>query len=190
MNATIITRTDALEMFAKVESTFVGMDIATIPVLLGGKANPMQGKVRKVSTFVAMVGNAHKYANKVTRLAQKECDSVWGKGEVELMPFQAEKLWKGAGEHIAGAVIRHKETDSRYIMYYPSNGTPDVHYELDGQVIAKEKIEGLNEKPREGKAVEVDGVEMVLAVFPTTLKIESLKAFRLDGQEYIIKENI
>jgi hypothetical protein len=146
----------------------------------------MQGRVRKVSSFSAKIGGSHDYAQKITRNAQKECDKLWGDNEVELMPFKAESLWKGKGSHVAGAVVRHIETDDRYIVYYPGKGIPDVHYELDGQVIAKEDIEGLNEKVREGKTVEVDGQTMTLPVFPTTLKIESIKQFRINGNEYII----
>ena len=66
----------------------------------------------------------------------------------------------------------------------------DVHYELDGKVIGKAEIEGLNEKAREGKTVDISGEFVTLSVFPTTLKIESLKGFRINGIYYMIVENI
>lgn len=190
MIITAISRAESLKLFESIKSSMIGLDTSTIPVLLGGKSNEMQGRVRKVSTFSAMIGGSHEYAQKVTREAQKECESIFGENEVELLPFKAESLWKGMGEHIGGAVVRHKETDARYLVYYPGKGIPVVHYELDGKEIAKESIIGLNEKVREGKSVDVDGELMTLAIFPTTLKIESLKAFRINGEHYMIIENI
>jgi len=193
---TAITTAKAIEIFKSINSSFIGLTTATIPTLAGGKSNPMQGRVRKVSTFVAMIGNSHDYSNKITRGASKEAEEFFGEA-VELQPFQAEKLWKGAGEHVSGAVVRHKGTDDKYLFYFPApNTSASVHYELDGKKIEKEQITGLVEKSREGKAVSVineDGQEeltIVLKVFPTTLKMSSIREFRLDGQNYMIVENI
>jgi hypothetical protein len=191
MNATIITRNEMISMFASIKGcSFVGMDTDTIPKLTGGKGNEHQGRVHKVSTFVAFGGDNVSYENMVNKKATAEFKDMIGEKPMDVKPFVAESMWKGAGEKVSGAVIRHKETDAKYVyLFMPSNGKPKVDYYLDGQPIDKDKIIGLPVADDE-KEVVVDGLAVTITLIPRTFKAESVKAFRLDGQEYIIKENI
>lgn len=191
MNATIITRQQMIALFAEIKGcSFVGMDTDTIPKLTGGKGNEQQGRVHKISTFVAFGGENVSYENMVNKKAVTEFKDMIGEKPVDVKPFQAEAMWKGMGEKVSGAVIRHKGTDAKYVyLFMPSNGKPKVEYTLDGNPINKSDIIGLPESDDE-KEVVVDGLAVSVTMIPRCFKVESIKAFRLDGAEYIVKENI
>lgn len=190
----------------------IGFDTKTVPVLKGGKANPMQGRVEKVMTgAVAMVNRNYENArNKQLQVAGfkptfKVQPRRWGKYAIKGLP-----------------VLEHKGA-----VYLNTSilKAGKVHYLLDGQPIAKEAIEGLNESKGTGidkasvakqlneltdeqratiavfKGLLEEGVnnpdslevsKELLAdieannkdLFPRDFKAESITALRVNGMEY------
>ena len=191
MIAEIITLAEVQAKFASITGcSFVSLDLCTIPKLTGGKANPHQGNIRKYSSFQAFCGSGVSYENMVNKRAVSEFKSIIGEKPVEVRPFQAESMWKGKGERVAGAVIRHNETDVKYIYFYiPSNSVPSVRYEFEGKEIAKSEIQGLADHD-DSKVVVVDGLVVSVELVTRTAKMESIRGFRMDGKAFVVAENI
>ena len=189
MIAEIITQSEAQAKFASITGcSFVSLDLCTIPKLKGGKSNPHQGNIRKYSVFSAFCGSGVSYENMVNKRAVSEFKNIIGEKPVDVRPFQAESMWKG--ERVAGAVIRHVDTDSRYIYFFvPSNSKPEVRYEFEGKEIAKHDIIGLEDSD-DSKEIVVDGLAVTVELVTRTAKMESVRAFRMDGQSYVVAENI
>ena len=191
---TAITLADAIALFGSVVNDRITVQTSRPLVLLGGKENPMQGKVMKVCTYRVNLGSAHSYEKK--RDAQGKAiathESIESDTDVEYLKNAAQSLWKGAGEHVSGAIVRHKGTDEKYLYYFPVSGdVTETTYIYEGKEILPENINGFNEKSREGALVGMsDGTVHTTKVFPTTLKMASLKGFRMGGIDYMIVENI
>ena len=184
---TKITMTEAEKIFAGITGcSFVRLDTCTIPKLSGGKSNPHFGNIKKYSSFVAFCGKNVSYENMVNNRLKGEYKDLFGEKPVDIRPFEAKALWKGKGEHLNGAVIRHVETDERYIsVFVPSNTVPTVEYLYEGKGISKDDIQGLNTSD-DTKTAEVDGVDISIKLVTHIIKIESIKGFKIDGIEYEI----
>ena len=191
MISTAITIQDTIAKFSAVTGcTFVSLNLCTIPKLTGGKSNVMQGKIRKFSTFTAFCGSGVSYEKMVNKKAVSEFKDIIGEKPVNVRPFKAESMWKGFGQHVAGAVIRHTGTDDKYLYFYvPSNSKPVVWYELDEKEIQKSEIIGL-ESSDDTKEVIVDGLAVEVEMVVRTAKLASVRGFRMDGTNYMVVENI
>ena len=115
----------------------IGFDTKTVPVLKGGKANPMQGRVEKVMTgAVAMVNRNYENArNKQLQVAGfkptfKVQPRRWGRYAVEGLPVLEHK----GGVYLNTSILKAGK----------------VHYLLDGKAIDKADIEGLNDSKGTG----------------------------------------
>ena len=115
----------------------IGFDTKTVPVLRGGKANPMQGRVEKVMTgAIAMVNRNYENArNKQLQVAGfKPTFRVqprrWGSYAIKGLPVLTHK-----GEVYLNTSILKAGA---------------VHYLLDGKPIDKADIEGLNDSKGTG----------------------------------------
>jgi hypothetical protein len=188
-----ITRQQAEAIFAAIAGTaFVGITTVTVPRLKGGKSNEMQGRVKKHATASVFCGEAPSYKDMLETKAFAEFRETdegaeLTADEIEVTPLQVEGLWKGNGEKLSGAVIRHKTSDARYIgVYFPKNAKPQVAYTLDGEPIDKDDIEGLEESKPTEKTVEVNGESVTVKIVPRVYKMASLVSFRHDGEEYEI----
>jgi len=188
--ATQINHAELENIFAGIEGcSFVSLHTVTTPTLTGGKSNPQQGRIRKHGRMVVFCGGSPQYGKMVNKKAVEAYEAMFGDNPVDVRPFQPENLWKGKGEHVRGAVVRHNETDARYLMVYvPSNSVPTVEYTIDGAPIAKEDIVGL--KPSSSKkSVTVDGVEVEVTIVPRTLKLSSVRSFKVNGEIYVVEQD-
>ena len=150
--------------------TFVRMDTLTQVKLKGGRKNPMQGRVLKrmmgaqVMCFSNQNGSA--YEAMVTRRLEQEGKDP---SSFTLSP----RAW---GTRIAGTPFVEHNGQHYLEVIFMRSGT--VEFLLDGQPIAREEIEGL-EEPREG---EQGGLENKVVI--RTFALESITALRANGQEW------
>lgn len=149
-------------------SSFVGVSTKTVPVLAGGKKNPMQGRVVKVmegaSGQVFTNTNTNGYENKVNRRLEAE-----GKEAFVLSP----RVW---GERIPETpFVTHK--GAMYLEVVMSTAGK-ISYLLDGKPIAKSEIIGLKEKT-EG---EQGGLEDKVVV--RTFAEDSITELKVNGKVF------
>jgi len=153
-------------------NTFVGLDTETVVPLLGGRDNPMKGKVTKrvIGSKVQIFGNVHQngYGNMVARRLVAE-----GKDPEE---FELGSLkW---GQRVPGsAFIEHKGAYYVQVIFQEAG---EVSYFLNGQPIAKGDIIGLNE--REPKEDSQGGLENKVVV--RTYKLDSIIEARAHGASW------
>lgn len=160
--------TNIVEIFSNISGTdFVGMDTETSVTLLGGKKNPMQGRVTKVTTGsnVMVFQNGGYNAMVQRRLAQEGKDPE----SFELSP----RAW---GTRVQGGpFVEHKGALYLEVIFLSAG---KVQYMFDGQPIAKDQIEGLKESS-EGRQ---GGLENKVVI--RTFKVDSIVALRVNKQEY------
>ena len=126
----------ALTKIAATGASFINFDAITVPVLTGGKSNPMQGRVTKVTrgvnALIASNSNTNTYQNMVNNALEKS--GIAGTFEPH------ERKW---GERIKGtALVSHKGKE--YLEAIVTKGGT-VEYFLDGAPIDRENIVGLKE---------------------------------------------
>lgn len=166
----INTARKALETL--VGGTFVGIDTETPVTLLGGKKNPMQGRVTKrmVGATVMCFSNTdtNAYENMVKRRLSQE-----GKDPADFV--LSPRAW---GEREAGtAFVTHK---GKYYLEAIFMRAGKVEYLLDDKPITAAEIEGLNEKRDAG---EQGGLENKVVI--RTYTLENVTAMRVNGQEWV-----
>lgn len=163
----------ALKLMKTVEvhgANFIGIDTVTDVKLKGGKKNPMQGRVQKltVGSSVIVFSNTNKngYEAMVKRRLAKEGQNP---EKFELSPL----AW---GQRIPETpFIEHKGNFYMQVIFQKAG---DVIYLLDGKQIDKSEIIGLPEvKP---SADSQGGLEDKVIV--RAYKCESIKAVRANGQ--------
>lgn len=151
--------------------TFAAMDTVTKPILKGGKSNPMQGRIEKRATGHRIMLFSNKesngYLNKVRRELERE-----GKNPDS---FQLGPLpW---GERVPNSpFIANKGKYYLQCIFLESGA---VDYRLDGEPIAKEAIQGLNER----SGAEHQGLESENEVIVRTFSLESIEALRAFNEE-------
>lgn len=191
---TAITLADTIALFLGVKNERVTITSKRAITLLGGKKNPMQGKVFKESTYAVYIGSMHQYGNKLNKEGDKIAthESIEQDKELEHMEREIQALWKGMGQHDGGGIVSHKESGKKYLYFYPDpKSIPKVEYTYEGKPIKPEDVDGFNEKIREGASIALtDGSEHETKVFPTALGIENLRNFRIGGVDYMVTENI
>lgn len=160
------------EILADVKGTsFISIDTATEPPLLGGKANPMKGHVRKVQVgsnvmiFGMKEGSA--YDNMVKRRLTQE-----GKDPAS---FQlSERKW---GTRVEGTPFIEHKGEMYLEVFFVKPGA--VHYEHRGQQIDPAFIEGFN--PREDTSVQ-GGLENKVVI--RTVKLSNILAMKCNGSRH------
>lgn len=194
---TAITLDKAIALFASLKNERVLITSGRPITLLGGKKNAMQGKVIKTATYPVYIGSQHSYAKKLEKEGKKiaTSESIEEDKEFELMDREIKSLWGGHGVHVGGGIVKHDVKETLYLYFYPIAGADkEVSYTFEGKEITPEKIEGFNEKIREGAKVEISDGETVseqeTKVFPTALGVDNLKSFRIGGNDYMVIDNI
>jgi len=147
--------------------TFLGLDTTTVPVLTGGKSNPMKGRVKKIVTGSSVMTfsnqNSNGYSNMVARRLEAEGkdptsftlhDRKWGV-RVPNMP-----------------VVEHKEKQYLEVIFLKA-GT--VAYTLDDEPIDKADIEGLKVRAESDQA----GLENKVII--RDYNFDSLNTVRING---------
>lgn len=156
-------------------STFINMDTTTTPTLLGGKKNPMQGRVRKHNTGASIMvfqnKVKHGYDAMVKRRLEKE-------GKAPELFKLSPRTW---GTRLAGLpIVEHKGAQYLEVIYLKAGKTS---YTLDGKAIDKADIEGLKVTPTNGKQGGLDD-----AVIIRTFKVESIDRLKVGGTVYLPHE--
>jgi len=199
---TTLTPAQAEAIFASIKGTqFVGITAITTPVLEGGKkGNSMFGRIRKHTKSVIFCGKKPSYSDLVKHKGEKAFAALemledLTKFEIVIKPQEIGKMWGGKAERLAGATLRHTDTDVRYIQtYYLDDAYVEVSYTLDGVPIAKEDIDRLKpSRPTVKKVVATlpDGVEVTVKIHvtPRVYKLASIMAFRHNKVAYEINHS-
>ncbi len=152
-------------------STFISMDTSTIPVLTGGKKNEMQGRIRKHNTGASIMvfqnKVKHGYAGMVKRRLEKEGKNPNG---FEL----SSRVWGVRMKDLP--IVEHKGNQYLEVIYLKAGQTA---YTLDGQPIDKADIQGLKDKPAEGKQGSLNDKVVI-----RTFKVGSITRLRVAGKDY------
>lgn len=189
-------------------STFVGFDSLTEVKLKGGKKNPMQGRVQKVREGALCIALSNKNTNSFENMVNKRLANegkeanfqvglrAWGErlkgmplvmhnGELYLEVIEAQKvsdLESVAKEMGFEVSSEDAEVLNKYVAYHSIKRSA-IKYLLDGEEIAKDKIEGLETK-QEG---EQGGLSDASKVIIRTYKVASLTRLTIGGVTYIIE---
>jgi len=156
-------------------SSFISLDTSTTPVLLGGKKNPMQGRVRKHNTGASIMvfqnKVKHGYAGMVARRLEKE-------GKDPALFKLSPRTW---GTRMAGLpIVEHKGAQYLEVIYLKAG---KVSYTLDGQAIDKADVEGLKVTPPSGKQGGLSDKVII-----RTFKVESISRLKVGGAVYLPHE--
>lgn len=151
-------------------TTFISINTNTDVKLAGGKKNPLQGKVNKVTvgSNVMVFTNSQKngYYEMVKRRLGKEGKNpesfelsprTWGT-RLEGIPFVEHK-----GEHYLEVIFLHKGKS---------------HYEVNGVVTSKDQIEGLPTTKEEGNQ---GGLENKVVI--RTFKVSSITSITINKEK-------
>lgn len=160
-----------IEVFASLNGNgFVGVDTETVPVLKGGKKNPMQGKVKKVVTGSNAQMFQNKFLNGYEQMVRRRLEAEGKNGaSFQLSP----RPW---GVRLSGLpLVEHK---GKYYLELIYQSAGKVEYLLDGKSIEQDKVEGL-EPSSEG---EQGGISDKVII--RTVALENVKALRYGGKEY------
>lgn len=150
-------------------SSFIGIDTITIPVLTGGKSNPMQGLVKKIvtgsSVMVFQNKNANGYENMINkRLIQEGMEPTFVVGP---------RTW---GDRIPNSpFITHKDKLYLEVIFLKAG---KVTYTLNDKPINKEYIMGL----KESSEANQEGLDNKVII--RTYAADSITKVRIDGQEF------
>jgi hypothetical protein len=158
-------------------SSFIGIDTITDVKLRGGMKNPQQGRVQKrmtgASVMVFQNNKSNAYENMVHRRLVQE-----GKNPTS---FQlSPRTW---GERIPNSpFIRHEKNGVvKYYLEVIFLKAGTVEYLLDGNVVDKSVIDGLQENdPNPDGQGGLDNKVII-----RTYAIDSLTKLRVDKQEHI-----
>lgn len=152
-------------------STFAGIDTVTQVKLKGGKKNPLQGKVSKItkgSTVMLFTNKkSNGYVNMIKRRLEKE-----GKDPESFI--LSPRVW---GERVANTPF--VEHNGKVYMECIFLKTGKTSYIVDGEEVEKENIEGLPEVNQNDDSQ--GGVENKVII--RTYAIESIEKLRVMGEE-------
>ena len=158
-------------------NTIAAVTTITPVKLLGGKSNPLQGRVTKlVETGQVMVFANQKsngYKNMVCRRLEKE-----GKNPEQ---FQlGKRVW---GKRISGTpFVEHKGNKYLEVIYLQ---TPKrVQYLLDGRRVDKESIQGMPKKSAQEIAGNQGGLDIGDKVIIRTYNLDNIISVKTGGKEY------
>ncbi len=151
-------------------ATFISMDTTTVPKLLGGKKNPMQGRIRKHNTGASIMVFQNKAKNGYDAMVKRRLETE-GKAATDFT--LGERAW---GTRIPNLpIVEHKGAQYLEVIFLRSGRTT---YTLDGDAIKVEAIEGLADKPEAAQGGLNDKVII------RTFKVASIDRLRVGGTTY------
>jgi len=151
-------------------ASFVGIDTETVVKLTGGKKNPMQGRVTKVTTGANVMAFQNKNCNAYENMVNRRLDSEGNGDKFEVGP----RKWGTRVDNLP--LVEHKGALYFELIF---NSAGETSYKLDGVAIAKDAIEGL---PVRRASSGQGGLKDTVII--RTFKVASLTAVRIDGQEF------
>lgn len=153
-------------------NTFISLDTATVPKLKGGKANPHQGRIRKLmngaNVMVFTNQNSNGYENMVHRRLMQE-----GK-DPETFEL-GERPWGTRVPNLP--IVEHNESQYLEVIFLRPG---QVSYLLDGKPIEKADIQGLEDK--EVNEESQGGLDKKVVI--RTFKADSIVRLVINGQEF------
>lgn len=156
-------------------ATFIGLDTETAVTLKGGKSNPLQGRVTKVTmgSSVMVFQNKHQngYENMVNRRLVEE-----GK---DLNSFTVGPRAWGTREK-GTPFVTHNGNEYLEVIFLKAG---DTHYRVDGKVTPKSEIPGLPESSQEAHQGGLNDKVII-----RTYAVESILAIRVDKTTHIVSE--
>lgn len=151
-------------------ATFGQLVTCTTPILTGGKSNPLQGRVTKVTTQNVQIGTDYEAA--VNRQAGREANSNQG-------AFKSQGLPEGQTWVIPKKVIQKKSgLQMRYTIQ--NHKKPKVEYFLDGKPIDKSEIEHCLPKRYSSAKQKEFGNEAEIK--PRDVKFENIISLKIRGK--------
>lgn len=158
-------------------ATFIAIDTETAVTLAGGKKNPLQGRVTKVTirsnVMVFQNKNTNAYENMVQRrLVQEGKDP----SSFELSPRKWGVREKGT------PFVTHNDNEYLEVIFLKCG---DVHYRVDGVVTAKDQIPGLPERSQEA---EQGGLDQKVII--RTYAVESILSITIDKTTHIVSKRV
>jgi hypothetical protein len=157
------------------------------PLLKKGRVSkspcPWNEGVVKLAHRYGIIGCS--YQSVVNRQREREGQPVNRRNQV--IPFYAQSLWNGYGEHVPDSpyLVRHRERETLYLAFLPFNrdNEPAIVEEVYHDVATGETIEPelLTEYLRVPYTPQHQGVDKV--VFWRTIAIENIKMIRC-GEDF------
>lgn len=148
-------------------ASFIGLDTKTVPVLAGGKSNPMQGRVTKVMTGASVMVFQNKNSNAYENMVQRR---LVAEGKNPESFSLGKRTW---GERVENTpVVIHKGQEYLEVIFLKAGKS---HYELDGQPVDEKSVIGLKESatPTQG------GLDNT--VYIRTFAKDSITKLKIDG---------
>lgn len=158
-------------------NTFIGIDTLTDVKLSGGKANVMQGKVKKCCVGSNVMVFQNKTTNGYANMVEKRLIAEGKNPEsFELQP----RSW---GTRIENTPLVFHEEKEQYYLEVIFIKAGEVSYLLDGKPIKKELVEGLPEsKEYDGQG----GLDNKVII--RSYKIDSISRITIAKETYLIVE--
>ena len=152
-------------------SSIVNITTATVLPLLGGKNNPMVGRVLKVTEGTSVMVFQNKKTNGYAAMVQRRLNKEGKNVEFQLSP----RKW---GTRVPDMpIVVHGE--ERYLEVIVLK-TGEVHYELDGQVIAPSAIQGMKPEPEKAEQGGLDDKVIIKAY-----NFDSIRTVTINKEKHI-----
>lgn len=151
-------------------ASFIGIDTETVPVLKGGKGNPMQGHVTKRMTGASVMVFQNKKSSSYEAMVQRRLLKEGKKATFEVQP----RVW---GERLPNLpIVVHKGAQYLEVIFLKCG---HIQYLYQGKPIDKFAVQGLEDKEES----EQGGLDDKVII--RSYKAESLRSVRIDGVEYV-----
>lgn len=154
-------------------ASFIGIDSETIPTLLGGKKNPMQGTIRKVMIGANVMVFQNKNGSAYDAMVQRRL-AAEGKDPES---FQlGERKW-GTRRQGTPFIEHNGELYLEVIFLRPGKS----HYLHGVRPIDPSEITGLQQDKQEAEQGGLDNKVII-----RTFKADSIKRIVIDGQAHVL----
>jgi len=147
--------------------------------------NPFYDKVIKKAVRVGKIGVS--YENVVTNQRGREA----AVGET-IEAFNAESLWNGKGEHVSGALVRHKESLKEYLAILPNSSKDndvlisDEILVFDGKEVSKDILEPYLPPPRKDSGFARQETDR--HIFWQCIELDNVKGVIYKGESISIED--
>lgn len=163
-------------IFANVNGgSFVSIDTLTAVPLTGGKKNEMQGRVTKLTTGASVMVFQNKTTNAYENMVNRR---LVAEGKDPASFVLGERAWGVRRKD--SPFIDHNDTVYLEVIYL--RAPKKVEYFLDGEPIDKKDVVGL----KETEASDESQGGLNNKVIVRSYKADSIKAVRIDGEEFVL----
>jgi hypothetical protein len=151
-------------------ASFVGIDTMTVPVLKGGKGNPMQGRITKQLSGACVMVFQNKHTNGYSYMVHRR---LFAEGKDPDSFVLGTRTW---GTRVEGLpIVEHKGNTYLEVIFLKAG---EVEFFLDGESINRAAIIGLDDKPEGVQG----GLENKVVI--RTFAADSVTKIRVDGKVF------